>query len=99
MGLLAYLISMALFGLFIGALGRLSLPGPDPMGLLATMAVGIVATLMASVVVYAVNGGRSSAVAIPVAAGFATLIIYLIRRSRGGGLEDPGIGPRTRRRR
>jgi hypothetical protein len=69
------------------------------MGLLATMGVGILATVLASIAVYLVNGERSSAVAIPVAAGFATFIIYLVRKSRGGGLEDPGVDPRTRRRR
>ena len=28
---------------------------------------------------------------------FATLIVYLIRRSRGGSLTDPGRGPRNDR--
>ena len=94
--MLTYLVVLALWGLFIGALGRLSLPGPDPMGLLATMAIGVVATFLASLAVYAV-AGRSYGVAIPVAAAFATLIVYLVRKSRGGGLEDPGV-PRGRRR-
>ena len=95
--MLTYLLVTALFGLLIGALGRLSLPGPDPMGLLATMAIGVVSTWAASLVVYALLGDRY-AVTIPVAAAFATFVVYLVRRSRGGGLEDPGVDPRTRRR-
>lgn len=95
--MLTYLVVMALFGLVIGALGRLSLPGPDPMGLLATMLIGVVATWAASFVVYALMGDRY-AVTLPVAAAFATFIVYLVRKRRGGGLEDPGVDPRTGRR-
>lgn len=93
--MLTYILVTALFGLFIGALGRLSLPGPDPMGIFATMAIGVAATWLASIVVYAIAGDRYE-VAIPVAAAFATFIVYLVRKARGGGLEDPGV-PRRRR--
>jgi uncharacterized membrane protein YeaQ/YmgE (transglycosylase-associated protein family) len=93
--MLTYVLVTALFGLFIGALGRLALPGPDPMGLLATMAIGVAATWMSSLVLYAVLGDRYE-LAIPVAAAFATFIVYLVRKARGGGLEDPGV-PRRRR--
>ena len=33
MSLVAFLILLALFGLVTGALARLLLPGPDPMGI------------------------------------------------------------------
>ena len=95
MGLLTYLIITGLFGLFIGALGRLALPGPDPMSLWMTMVIGIVATWASGLAMWFVTG-HASGVGIPVAAAFATLIVYLIRRSRGGGLEDPGVPPRRR---
>ena len=94
--MLSYLVVLALWGLVVGALGRLSLPGPDPMGLLATMAIGIAATFLSSLVVYAFVGSRFE-VGVPVTALFATAIVYLIRRRRGGGLEDPGLDPRTGR--
>ena len=95
--MLTFLVITLIWGLFIGALGRLSLPGPDPMSIWMTMLIGVAATWLAGLVVYFITG-RSSAISIPVAAAFATLIIYFIRRSRGGGLEDPGVDPRTRRR-
>src|SRR4051794_29514823 len=95
--MLTYILVTALIGLFVGALGRLSLPGPDPMSIWMTMGIGIVATFLASFAVYALMGDRYG-VTIPVAAAFATGIVYLVRRRRGGGLEDPGIDPRTGRR-
>lgn len=97
MGLLTYLIITGLFGLFIGALGRLALPGPDPMSLWLTMLIGVVATWLSGLVVWFATG-HSSGAGIPIAAAFATFIVYLIRRSRGGGLEDPGVPPSRRRR-
>ena len=39
--MLLYLIGLALFGLVVGALARLLLPGRDPLGCLGTIAVGI----------------------------------------------------------
>jgi len=41
-----FLILVALFGLVIGAIGRLLVPGPTPMGLLETMAAGIAGSLI-----------------------------------------------------
>ena len=41
MGLLVYLILIAVGGLIVGGLARLALPGPDPMSLPQTMFVGI----------------------------------------------------------
>jgi uncharacterized membrane protein YeaQ/YmgE (transglycosylase-associated protein family) len=40
-GVLFLILSIAIGGLIIGALGRLAVPGRQPMGLLATMLVGI----------------------------------------------------------
>jgi uncharacterized membrane protein YeaQ/YmgE (transglycosylase-associated protein family) len=39
--LLTFLIVLAIFGLIVGAIARLLVPGPTPMGLLGTMAAGI----------------------------------------------------------
>ena len=39
--LLWFLIIVAIFGLIVGAVGRLLVPGPTPMGLLGTMGAGI----------------------------------------------------------
>jgi uncharacterized membrane protein YeaQ/YmgE (transglycosylase-associated protein family) len=39
---LSLLLFLGLWGLVIGALARLALPGPDPMGILATIGLGLV---------------------------------------------------------
>jgi uncharacterized membrane protein YeaQ/YmgE (transglycosylase-associated protein family) len=91
MGLLLYLIITAIMGLFIGALARLALPGPDPMSLFQTMLVGIGGSLLGGIVAWLIfhaAGGLFFSFA------GAFLIVYLIRRSRGGGLTSPGAGYR-----
>jgi uncharacterized membrane protein YeaQ/YmgE (transglycosylase-associated protein family) len=50
--IVGFLIILALSGLLIGALGRLLLPGPDPMSILETMLVGIAGSLIAGLVAY-----------------------------------------------
>ena len=90
MGWLAYLIFLALWGLVVGAFARLALPGKDPMSLLATMAIGIAGSYLGGVVTYLVTGGRYYGAGFLVSLVFATLIVYIVRRSRGGGLTDPG---------
>lgn len=86
--MLGYLIVLVLSGLLIGALGRLAIPGPNPMGFLMTILVGIGGSLL--------GGFVSRLVGIPqewsfvVAVLCAALIVYLVsgsvgRRSAFGG--------------
>jgi uncharacterized membrane protein YeaQ/YmgE (transglycosylase-associated protein family) len=86
MGLLLYLILTAISGLIIGGLARLALPGRDPMTLFQTMLVGIAGSLIGGIVGWLIfhAGGLFFSFA------GAFLIVYLIRRSRGGGLTSPG---------
>jgi uncharacterized membrane protein YeaQ/YmgE (transglycosylase-associated protein family) len=97
MSVIGYIIALAVGGLFVGALARLALPGRDPMSLLQTMLVGIGGSFAAGLV-YALafhrNGGG-----IVLSVLFATGIVYLIRRSRGGTLTQPAPGDRDLRRR
>ena len=53
---IGFIIYLILFGLVIGALARLALPGPDPMGFVATVAVGIVCALVGWVLFTSVLG-------------------------------------------
>ena len=52
MDIILYLILLALSGLVVGALGRLLLPGRDPMTLLQTMALGVAASFIAGLIAY-----------------------------------------------
>jgi uncharacterized membrane protein YeaQ/YmgE (transglycosylase-associated protein family) len=91
--LIVYLILLAIMGLIVGAFARLALPGRDPMSIPMTMLVGIGGSLIGGLVMYAITGGRNGG-GFLVSLVFATLIVYLIRRSRGGSLTDPGPGAR-----
>ena len=93
MGLLVYLIVLALSGLIVGALARLALPGPDPMSIWLTILIGLAGSFIGGLLTLAVTGGRSAG-GIVVSVAVSTLIVYLIRRSRGGSITDPGLGPR-----
>lgn len=88
MSLLAYLLSLALTGLLVGALARLALPGKDPMTVPQTILVGMAGSFLAGLVVYAVSGGRSAA-GIVLSVMTATALVYVIRRRRGGTLTQP----------
>lgn len=44
--MLFFILTLAVFGLLAGALARLLVPGPDPMGLLGTWALGIVGSFV-----------------------------------------------------
>ena len=90
MGWLLYLISLAIFGLIVGALARLALPGKDPMSLFMTMAIGLAGSFIGGVIVYVITGGDYSGAGWFVSLACATGLVYLIRRSRGGSLTDPG---------
>ena len=91
--MLLYLLLLALSGLVVGALARLALPGPDPMGLGMTMLVGIAGSLAAGLITYAIFGrGHGAGFILSVLCAMG--IVWLIRRSR----ERQGVGGPPRRR-
>jgi uncharacterized membrane protein YeaQ/YmgE (transglycosylase-associated protein family) len=88
MSLLAYLIVLAITGLFVGALARLALPGPDPMSIFQTILLGLAGNFIAGLLVLAIWRRGVPGVVLSVAC--SSLILYFIRRSRGGSLTRPG---------
>jgi uncharacterized membrane protein YeaQ/YmgE (transglycosylase-associated protein family) len=95
MGLLTYLILLAISGLVVGGLARLALPGPDPMSIGKTILIGLAGSFIGGLVMWAITGRNGTGIVVSVAC--ATAIVYMIRRSRGGSLTDPGVGGRRRR--
>ena len=93
---LVYLITLALWGLIIGGFARLALPGKDPLTLFQTMLVGLAGSFLGGVIVYLITGGRYYGAGWLGSLVCATGIMYFIRRSRGGGLTDPGRVDRRR---
>lgn len=51
------IIGWIVFGLVIGALARLAVPGDQPIGLLATIALGIVGSFLGGWIVSLIMGG------------------------------------------
>ncbi|HWC25188.1 MAG TPA: hypothetical protein VG474_01270 [Solirubrobacteraceae bacterium] len=93
MDLIVYLIVLCVIGLVVGALARLALPGRDPMSIWQTIAIGIGGSLLAGIVARLLfNSGAGFLLSVI----FAAAIVYLVRRSRGGGLMDPGAPPYDR---
>jgi uncharacterized membrane protein YeaQ/YmgE (transglycosylase-associated protein family) len=90
MGWIVYLITLAIFGLIVGAFARLALPGRDPLSLFQTMLLGIAGSFVGGVLVYAITGGRYYGAGWFVSLACAIGIMHVIRRRRGGGLTDPG---------
>ena len=95
--MVAYLIALAVGGLITGGLARLALPGPDPMSLLQTMAVGIGGSFIAGLIYYVATGGQGRGVGFLAGFTCSVIIVYIIRRRRGGDLTHPGRDPRARR--
>jgi uncharacterized membrane protein YeaQ/YmgE (transglycosylase-associated protein family) len=75
--MLGLIIFLAIWGLIVGALARLALPGPDPMGILPTIGLGLVGSFV---------GGLIAGLLWARAAGFvfsvigAIIVLYCYRR-------------------
>ena len=50
MGFIGYLISLVIVGLVIGALGRLVVPGQNPIGLPMTIGVGLAGSILGAII-------------------------------------------------
>jgi uncharacterized membrane protein YeaQ/YmgE (transglycosylase-associated protein family) len=86
--MLGLIIFLALWGLVVGALARLALPGPDPMSIWMTIALGLAGSFI---------GGLLAGLLWHRAAGFvfsvlgSMLLLYLHRRFvQHRGFAGPG---------
>jgi uncharacterized membrane protein YeaQ/YmgE (transglycosylase-associated protein family) len=71
-------IAILVTGLIVGALGRLAVPGRDPMPLWLTVLIGIVGSFIGGVVAIAIGFGVGGVFVLSVLA--ATLIVIAYRR-------------------
>jgi uncharacterized membrane protein YeaQ/YmgE (transglycosylase-associated protein family) len=72
-----FILVLAFEGLIVGALARLALPGPDPMGIFATIGLGLAGTFVGGIVAWLFLG-HAGGVIVSVLA--AMLLLYLHRR-------------------
>jgi uncharacterized membrane protein YeaQ/YmgE (transglycosylase-associated protein family) len=88
----AAILGLALGGLIIGALGRLAVPGPDPMPLWTTIVLGVVGAIVGGTAGYALLGEAGYFLGAIV---MATLLVIGYRRA----FQKRGVtGPESRRR-
>jgi uncharacterized membrane protein YeaQ/YmgE (transglycosylase-associated protein family) len=74
---IAFIIYLIVFGLVIGALARLALPGPDPMGILGTIGLGLAGAFLGGVIAQLLIGTAGGVI---FALLGAMLLLYLYRR-------------------
>jgi uncharacterized membrane protein YeaQ/YmgE (transglycosylase-associated protein family) len=89
--LVAYLIVLVVVALVVGALARLLVPGPDPMGIPLTILVGLCGTFSAGLFSWYVLDRRGGGIILSVL--FAMVTVWLLRRTRRPRGRD-GPGPR-----
>lgn len=75
--MLGLLIVLALSGLIVGALARLALPGPDPMGIFATILLGLAGSLVGGLITGLLWGHAAGGIFSVVG---AILVLYCYRR-------------------
>jgi uncharacterized membrane protein YeaQ/YmgE (transglycosylase-associated protein family) len=96
---IGYLISLVIVGSVIGALGRLIVPGPNPIGLWATLGVGLAGAVLGGALGALIGLGVASIVLeVAISAG----LVYVVsgrRRHRalpsGGGWWPSGGARRS----
>jgi len=75
--MIALIIFLAVWGLAAGALARLAVPGPDPMGFLGTLALGLAGSFLGGLVMWALVGRGAGFVAAVLG---SVLLLVLYRR-------------------
>jgi uncharacterized membrane protein YeaQ/YmgE (transglycosylase-associated protein family) len=74
---IGFILFLVLFGLVVGALARLALPGPDPMGIFATIGLGLAGSFLGGILAH-IFLGMGGGIIFAVLA--ATWLLYLYRR-------------------
>ena len=84
-------VFIVVVGLVIGALGRLAVPGPDPMPIWLTLVIGLIGAFLGGAIAVSLGFGGGAIFVISVLV--ATLIVIAYRRFV---LKRPLTGPRSR---
>jgi uncharacterized membrane protein YeaQ/YmgE (transglycosylase-associated protein family) len=79
--MLAFILFLLLGGLVIGALARLLVPGPNPMGIGATILLGLAGSIVGGLIGRAIFGSRGAG-SFLLAVLAAVLLLLLFRGGR-----------------
>jgi uncharacterized membrane protein YeaQ/YmgE (transglycosylase-associated protein family) len=83
--MVSLIISLIIGGLIIGGLGRLVVPGPNPIGFFRTIVAGLAGSFLGGLVGRLIFGWRyeySFGLGFILAVIFAALFVYLFERGR-----------------
>ena len=89
MDILVFVLLLAVSGLVVGALARLAVPGPDPMSVWRTIALGIVGSFVGGMIAGLLGVGGGGVVLLAFAGAVVLLILYR-RVFQGRGITGPG---------
>ena len=90
----AYVLSLIVGGLLVGALARLLLPGRDPMSIFETILVGVAGTLIAGLITYYAFD-RQAGPGILLSVLCAIGIVFGVRKLRERQLGEAAAGSRS----
>lgn len=79
MGILGFIISTVISGAILGALGRLAIPGPNPMTIGTTILVGIGGAFLGGIVGALIGAGNGLVFILEVL-GAAGIVYFMQRR-------------------
>ena len=86
MSIIGYIISLLIVGAIIGGLGRLVIPGPNPIGALRTLGFGLMGAFVGSLIGGLLGIGLFTIVfEVAVAAGLVYLVSGRSHRLPSGG--------------
>jgi uncharacterized membrane protein YeaQ/YmgE (transglycosylase-associated protein family) len=90
--MLGFIIGILLWGLVVGALARLAVPGPDPMPIWGTIALGLAGSVVGGIIVRVIFGGTGVSLIGAVLVSVGLLAVY-----RRQVQKRPFWGPGARR--
>ena len=79
--MIEFIVFLVVWGAIVGGLGRLALPGPDPMTIGETILIGIGSSLVAGILFRALFNAQAGILGSVLV---ATGAVYLVRRARRG---------------
>jgi uncharacterized membrane protein YeaQ/YmgE (transglycosylase-associated protein family) len=88
--ILVFILVVALGGLVVGALARLAVPGPDPMSIWRTIALGVVGSFIGGLIAGLVGVGGGGGMFLLAFAGAVLLLIAYRRVFQRRGITGPG---------
>ena len=91
MSFLLFIVAILIWGLVVGGLARLAVPGPDPMPIWATIALGLAGSVVGGIVLRALGGTGAGLV------GAVVFAILLLLGYRHYVQKRPIWGPGARR--